>query len=45
MKVNSKGKLEVKYSFLKPLSQNFLVLTPRGESSNEKLVKKTQIGT
>ena len=31
MKANSKGKFEVKYSFLKPLSQNFEILTPRGD--------------
>ena len=45
MKVNSKGKLEVKYSFIKPLSQNLkfwlLVVT----SSIQKWVKKVQIGT
>ena len=31
MKANSKGKFEVKYSFLKPLSQNFEILTPCGD--------------
>ena len=36
----SKGQLEVKYSFLKPLSQNFEVLTRRGDVINPKLVQK-----
>ena len=38
MKVNNKEKFEVKYSFLKPLSQNFEVLTSCGD------IKKVQIG-
>ena len=45
MKVNSKGKFEVKYSFLKSLSQNYEVLTLRGDVINpKKWVKKVQIG-
>ena len=43
MKVNSKQKFEVKYSFLKPLSQNFEVfLWQRHQPKNG--VKKVQIG-
>ena len=40
IKVNSKGKFEVKYSFLKPLSQNFKVLAPLGDVANPKMGKK-----
>ena len=40
MKVNSKGKFEVRYSFLKPLSQNLEVLTQRGDVINPKLARK-----
>ena len=40
MKVNNKGKCEVKYSFLKLLSQNFEVLTLRGDVSNPKIGQK-----
>ena len=36
MKFNSKGKLEVKYSFLKRLSRNFEILTPRCDSKMSK---------
>ena len=43
MKVNSKKKFEVKYWFLKPLSQNFEVFTPCGDVINPKLaLKRTQ---
>ena len=42
MKVDSKGKIEVKYLFLKPLSQSFNVLTPRGDIINPKLGQKAQ---
>ena len=44
MIVNNKEKSEVKYSFLKPLSQNFEVLTPGGSVINPKMVRKVQIG-
>ena len=44
MKVNSKGKLEVKYSFFEPLSQNFEVLTSRGDVINPKMSQKSPIG-
>ena len=37
MKANSKGKFEVKYLFLKPLSQNFETLTTRGDVINPKM--------
>ena len=40
MKDNCKGKFEVKYSFLKPLSQNFEVLTPHGDVINPKMGQK-----
>ena len=43
MKVNSRGKFEVKYSFSKPLSQNCEVLTPRGDVINPKMGQKVQI--
>ena len=43
MKVNSIGKFEVKYSFLKP-SQNFEVLTSRGDAINQKMGQKVKIG-
>ena len=44
MKVNSKGKFEVKYLFLKPLSQNFEVLTPHGDVIKPKMAQKVKIG-
>ena len=52
MKVNSKGKLEARISFLKAFSQNFEVLTPPSpsprtslvRSSTQKCIKKVQIG-
>ena len=47
MKVNSKGKLEVRFSFFKALSQDFEVLTPPNplvRSSIQKWIKKVQIG-
>ena len=45
MKVNSKGKLDVKYSLLKPLSQYIEVLAPRYDVINPKIgVKNVQIG-
>ena len=37
MKVNNKEKFEVQYFFLKPLSQNFKVLTHRGDFINSKM--------
>ena len=40
MKVNSKEKLGVKYLFSKPLSQNFEVLSPRGDVINPKFARK-----
>ena len=40
MKANSKGKIEVKYSFLKPLSQNFEVLTLCVDVINPKMYQK-----
>ena len=40
MKVKSTEKFEVQYSFLKPLSQNFEVLTPRSEVINPKMGQK-----
>ena len=40
MKVNNKDKFEVKYSFLKPLSQNFEVLILRGDIINPKVGRK-----
>ena len=40
MKANRKGKFEVKYSFLKPLSQNFENLTSRGDIMNTKMSQK-----
>ena len=40
MKVNSKVKFEVTYSSLKLLSQNFEVLTPRGDVITQKLSKR-----
>ena len=40
MKVNSKGKFDVRYSFLKSLSQNLEVLTQRGDVINPKLARK-----
>ena len=43
MKVNSKKKFEGKHSFLKPLSQNFVVLTPRGDVINPKTGQKVKI--
>ena len=42
MKVNSKGKFEVKYSSLKPLSQNFKVLASLGDVANPKMGKKAR---
>ena len=42
MKANSKEKIEVKYSFLKPLSQNFEVLTLCGDVINPKMYQKVQ---
>ena len=39
MKFNSKGKLEVKYSFLKQLSRNFEILTPRCDSKISQKLK------
>ena len=44
MKVNSKGKFGVKYWFLKPLFQNFEVLTPRGDVVSPNMDGKVQIG-
>ena len=38
--LNTKGKSEVKYSFLQPLSQNFEVLTALGDVINAKLAQK-----
>ena len=40
MKANSKGKFVVKYSFLKPLSQNFEILTTPGDAISPKIVGK-----
>ena len=40
MKVNTKGKFEMKCSLLKPLSQNFEVFTPRGGVINPKMGQK-----
>ena len=40
MKVKSRGKFELKYPFLKPISQNFEVLTPLGEAINPKMGQK-----
>ena len=40
MKANSKWKFEAKCSFFKPLSQNFEVLTPRGDIINPKMGQK-----
>ena len=40
MKVNSKEKSEVMHSFLKPLSQNFEVYTPRGDVINSNMGQK-----
>ena len=40
MNDNGKGKSEMKYSFLKPLSQIFEVLTPRGDVINPKMGQK-----
>ena len=40
MKVNSKEKLGGKYLFSKPLSQNFEVLSPRGDVINPKFARK-----
>ena len=37
MKANSKGKFEVKYLFLKPLSQNFEILTTYGDVINPEM--------
>ena len=39
MKVNSKGRFEVKYSFLKPMSQTFEVLTQCCDVTNPKLAR------
>ena len=39
MKVNSKGKFEMKYSFLKPVSQN-LNFESRGDVINPKMGQK-----
>lgn len=43
-KVNSKVKFEVKCSFLKPLFQNFEVLTFRGDVINPNIGQKVNIG-
>ena len=43
MKASSIGKIEVKYSFLKP-SQNFEVLTPSCDAINPKMGQKVKIG-
>ena len=43
MKVNSKEKFEVKYSFFKPRSQNSEVLTSHGNVSTQKWVRNVQI--
>ena len=40
MKVNTRGKFEVKYLFSKPLSQNCEVLTPRSDVINPKMGQK-----
>ena len=40
MEVNSKAKFEVKYFFLKPLSQSSEVLTSRGDVINPKMDEK-----
>ena len=40
MKVKSRGKFELKYPFLKPISQTFEVLPPRGEAINPKMGQK-----
>ena len=40
MKVNSKGKFEMEYSFLKPVSQNFEVLIQCGDVINPQLPRK-----
>ena len=44
MKFNSKGESEVKYLFLKPLSQNFEVITPLVGAINPKMGQKVPIG-
>ena len=43
MKVNSKRKFEMNYSFLKPLSQNYENLTPCGAVINPKMGQKIKI--
>ena len=40
MKVYNKEKFEVKQSFFKPLSENFEVLSPRGDVINLKMGQK-----
>ena len=40
MKDNGKKKFEMKYSFLKPLSENVEVLTPRGDVINPEMGQK-----
>ena len=42
MKLINKGKIEVKFSVLKLLSQNFEVSTPRGDIINTKVSQKAQ---
>ena len=42
MKLINKGKIEVKFSVLKLLSQNFEVSTPRGDIINPKVSQKAQ---
>ena len=40
MKINREEIFEVKYSFLKPMSQNFELLTPLGDVINKKTGSK-----
>ena len=40
MKIKSKRYFEVNYSFMKPFSQNFEVLTQRGDVINPKLARE-----
>ena len=42
MKLINKGKIEVKFSVLKLLSQNFEVSTPRGDIINPEVGQKAQ---
>ena len=40
MKIKSKRYREVNYSFMKPFSQNFAVLSQRGDVINPKMARK-----